>query len=55
MLWTMSKMSKHLVKIQNYTCEPVLLDSAQVICVKKVRLEPLAIASQALECIEHFE
>ena len=32
-------------EIQNYTCKPVLLDSAQAICVKKSHLQLLAIAS----------
>ena len=41
----MSKISKTWSEIQNYLCKPVLLDSAQVICVKKSRLQLLAIAS----------
>ena len=32
-------------EIQNYTCKPVLLDSAQAICVKKSHLQLLGTAS----------
>ena len=42
-------------EIQNYTCKPVLLDSAQATCVKKSHLQLLAIASLHYILSEHFE
>ena len=41
----MSKISKHMIRIQKYTCKSVLLDSAQEICVKKSHLQLLGTAS----------
>ena len=44
-LFYIAKLVNTWSEIQNYTCKPVLLDSAQATCVKKSHLQLLAIAS----------
>ena len=44
-LFYIAKLVNTWSEIQNYTCKPVLLDSAQAICVKKSHLQLLAIVS----------